>query len=663
MSVIEFEEKRRFPYAGGQSFGNTGAYEQIDGILTFAVDPESPVNADIADLKLAPRDTEGRVRFTADFSVVRPIEPGNTPRTVLLELPNRGRRRIIDTFNLTGAAESTSPPPGDGFLFNRGYIVASIGWQWDVYRGDVLMGLQPPVADVSGEPNPGKTVVEIRPNQRRTTWLLADRIHIPLRAADLHEAGAVLYVRDSEDGETSIVPRGAWRFAKETDSGVEPSDEHIYLEGGFEPGKYYQVVYTTKDCPIAGAGLLAFRDAAAFLRYDAEQQLPGTGEVSSVIGYGVSQTGRMIRHFLHLGLNTDAHGRKAFDGLLPHVAGARMGSFNHRYAQPSNQSYPNWGHMFPFADRELEDPLTHRSDGLLTRLRESGHTPKIFYTNSSAEYWRGDCSLLSTDPLGKTDLAAQDETRIYHFTGTQHGPGGLPQTTEGAAENAKGARPFNVVDYSPLLRAALVNLVDWVDGKAEPPPNSHPRISDGTAVDRAETLRTFDLLPDQVTPDPEKLWVIRTIDLGPRAEDFVGVYPPKEGDAYACKVSSVDEDGNELAGIRLPEIVHPVATHTGWNTRSPETGAPDQVIPMQGFSRWFAATEDQRRSTGDPRPSIAERYADRGEYERLVRDAARQLVQYRYVLEEDLELVVGNALARYDYALEQAQAPAPAASV
>lgn len=655
MGVIKFDQTRRFPYADGVSFGQTGSYEQIDGVLTFAVNPNADVNRGIVDLKLADRDSDGRVRFNADLSVVRPVDPELGSRTLLIELPNRGRRRVIDTFNFTGAEPSVSPPPGDGFLFERGISVASIGWQWDVYRDDVLMGLQAPMADISREDDPGQTVVEIRPYLPASTWLLADRIHQPLKAADLDDPNARLFVRDFEDGDSQEVARDRWRFARETSSGIEPSNEHIYLEGGFEPGRYYQVVYSTNDAPVVGSGLIAFRDVATFLRHDSESLLPGMGTIDHVIGHGVSQTGRMIRHFIHLGLNVDELRRKAYDGLLPHVGGARMGSFNSRYAQPSNQSYPNWGQMFPFADVEVDDPLTGKRDGLLTRLHEQNAVPKIVSTNSSAEYWRGDGSLMSTDPLGITDLEQDPNARSYHFAGAQHGPGSLPQTREGAPEGARGAHAYNVVDYSPLLRAALVNLLEWVKNGKEPPPSKHPSIADETAVNQTEVLDTFKRLPDQAIPDSSKLWVIRTIELGPRADEGVGVYPPIEGNAYTCLVSSVDADGNELAGIRLPDISVPVATHAGWNTRAPETGSPDHQIPMQGFTRWFPATEEERLASGDPRSSIEERYLDRDKYEQLVRDEAQKLVDAGYVCVQDLELVVANAVERYDYALNQAR--------
>lgn len=651
MAVINFDLSRRFAYAGGKPFGKTGPYEQIDGVFTFAVSPEAEVNRLIVDLARAPRDEDGRVQFTADFSVVRPVEPDRGSHRLLIELPNRGRRRVIDTLNLSGAEPAASPAPGDGFLFERGLTVASIGWQWDVYRDDVLMGLGPAIADLSDAADPGRNVVEIRPNQRQSTWLLADRVHRPLRAADFDEPDAALYVKEFEDGQETLVSRSQWRFAKETAGGIVPSDEHIYLDGGFEPGKYYQVVYRSKDAPVVGCGLLALRDATSFLKFDSEALLPGLGKLEHAIGQGSSQTGRMLRHFLYLGLNVDEQGRKVFDGLMPHVAGGRMGAFNHRYAQPSNQSYPSFGHLFPFTDNELTDPLTGRSDGLLRRLDEKGATPKIIYTNSSAEYWRGDCSLTHTDPEGNRDLENHPDTRSYHFAGTQHGPGSLPQTRDGGAEGALGRYAYNVVDYSPLFRAALVNLEKWIADGTEPPPSAHARIEDETAVSRESVLDIFDQLAEQVTPTRSKLWRMRTSDLGGRASEGIGEYPPVEGASYACLVPAVDRDGNELSGIRLPDLTRPIATHAGWNLRDPETGSPDDQVPMIGFSRRFAATAAERAAHGDTRLSIDERYKSRDEYAALVKRDAEALARDGYILEQDVDLVTRNAVDRYDAAV------------
>ncbi len=654
MSVVAIDIMRRERYADGVEFGDTGAYERIDASLTFAVDPEHEANESIVDLELAPRDADGRVRFSADLTVLAPVDAARGNRALLLELPNRGRRRVVALFNRSGAAAAGSVdiPPGDGFLFRHGFTVASIGWQWDVPPSDALIGLQAPDTSIDGRPVRGQVVVEMRPNVTETTRLLANRVHRPYPAADTEEAGAMLLVRDYEDGADTTIERSRWRFAREVDGRVEPSDQHVYLESGFVPGRIYNVVYTTEGAPVVGAGLLALRDAAAFLREDAPAN-PCTGGFERTYGYGISQTGRMLRHFMYLGLNVDERGRKVFDGLLPHVAGGRRGEFNHRFAQPSAQSPPGFGHLFPFADAPTTDPFSGERAGLLDRLHEHDAVPKIVYTNTSAEYWRGDGSLLHIDPSGDRDLDPDPSTRIYHFAGTQHAPGSLPQGRESANEGSRGRYGFNTVDYAPLLRAALINLDRWVASGVEPPPDRHPRIDDETAVDRRAVLRTVAALPEQALPDPERLWVVRTVDLGPYAAAGIGRYPVDEGEPYPAYVSAVDADGNEIGGIGMPDITVPVATHLGWNLRDPETGAPEQLISMQGSTRFFAATRKDREATGDARASIEERYSSRHDYVDRVEVATKELVADGYLLEEDVELVVSTAVARFDVALSQ----------
>ncbi|MBT4125579.1 MAG: hypothetical protein HOJ22_01290 [Chloroflexi bacterium] len=651
MSVVDVKITRQFAYANGRSFGDVGEYEQIDAVMTFGIDPNAPQNERIVDLEYAPRDNEGLVRFTADFSIVKPVDPERGSKRLLIELPNRGRRRVVDTFNRTDADPAASAAPGDGFLFERGLTVASIGWQWDVFQDDILMGLEAPIADLSQLSDPGQNVVEIRPNIEAKTWLLADRIHRPMKAADIDQQDAELHVRDYEDGEGTIIPRSEWSFAQETNGDVVPSDEHVYLNSGFLPGKYYQIIYTSKDAPIAGAGLIALRDATSFLKYDAEALIPGLGSLDIAIAYGVSQTGRMLRHFMYDGLNVDEQNRKVFEGLLPHVAGARRGAFNHRYAQPSNQSYPSFGHLAPYTDIESDDPISNQSAGLLSKLVELNAVPKVIYTNSSSEYWRGDCSLMHTNAVGTADVELGSESRMYHFAGTQHGAGILPQAHDAGAEGALALYATNVIDYSPLLRAALVNLENWIADGKEPPANAYARIDHESAASRGDVLKAFESLPDQVTMDPEKLWVMRQTDLGAGADEGVGTYPPEEGENYSCLVSAVDADGNEIAGVRLPDLTRPVATHTGWNPRHPDTGAPDQIVPMQGFTRWFPVSESDRANTNDVRPSINERYENRDQYAQLVKQDTEALAKAGYVLEQDAELVAQNALDRYDAAV------------
>ncbi|MCB1745351.1 MAG: hypothetical protein KDK91_33595 [Gammaproteobacteria bacterium] len=656
MSVIDFEQSSRGPYAGGREFAAIGAYEQIDGRLHFAVDPAHPANRRIVDLALASRDDKGRVRFSADFSIVQPLAPERGRQRLLVELPNRGRRRVVPTLNM---APPTAPVtreahPGDGFLFEHGYTVASIGWQWDVYPAEEMMGLDAPLAMRDGAPLGGQTIVEIRPSRHEHTRLLADRVHRPLPTADVDDPAAVLYVRDYEDGEDEIVPRDRWCFARETDAGLAPSSEHVHLLDGFEPGRIYQLVYHTDRAPVAGTGLLALRDVAAFLRHPSAHN-PTPGDFVAAYAYGVSQTGRMQRHFISLGLNLTESGEAAYDGMLVHIAGARRGAFNHRFAQPSNQTTPIWGHLFPFADLPSTDALTGVTAGLLDTQRELGAMPRIIYTNSAAEYWRGDATLAHVDTAAKEDLPEADNVRSYLFASTQHTPGYLGQPRHSAGIDTISRYPLNLLDYRPLQRASLINLDRWCTQGIEPPPSRHPRLSDGSAVTRDVVLRRFAELPGIQPPEPGRLPFVRTVDMGAPEAEGVGRYPAVEGEFYPALVSAVDPDGNEVAGIRLPDVQVPVASHTGWNPRDPQSGAAEQIVPMNGFSLFFAATRAQRESAGDPRASLEERYVDRADYEGRVRQAAQELARQGHLLDDDVRICVDNALQRYDAACKAGQ--------
>lgn len=553
-------------------------------------------------------------------------------------------------FNRAPAGDPTEAiDPGDGFLMKRGWSVVWAGWQWDVVRTPALMGLEAPQALENGKPIRGWMSIEFQPNEPSNQKLLANRVHRPYTAANLDQPDAALTVRDWPGGERTTIPRERWRFARDEGGQPVPSDSHIWLDGGFEPGKMYEVVYQTNTCPVVGTGLLAARDVPAFLHHaSAEQGNPAAGRIERAYGHGVSQSGRFLRHFLSLGLNLDEAGRQVYDGLIIQVAGARRGQFNHRYAQPSDQSAPSIGHLMPFADDPQIDPVTGESGGLLDRQRALGGVPRVFAVNTAAEYYRGDCSLLHTDVDGERDVALPAETRAYLMASTQHGPGSLPLQTLSPTENSRGVHGFNAVDYSPLMRAALVNMDRWVSEGVEPPPSAIPRIEDGTAVRPDVALNRFRAFPDVTVPDPDRLLMVWRTDLGPDAAKGIVSPPPKLGEQYRNLVSHVDADGNEIAGIRMPDVTVPVATYTGWNPRDPITGGVGQIVSMQGSTLPFPSTRQERDQRGDPRPSIEERYGSREEYSARVREAAEALARQRYILDEDVGLAVELALVRYD---------------
>ncbi len=656
MPVINVDIRRREALAKGERFGDAGVYERIDGVLTFAIYPHNPANREIVDLKHAAVDDAGRVRFEADFTLVSPRNSGSGNGRLIVEVVNRGRRRTVAFFNrgATPAIDSDAIPVGDGFLLRHGYSVLSVGWQWDVYRSDALLGLDAPQIQIDGKPVTGQISVEMRPHIRERTRLLANRAHRPYPVADLADPNAMLLMRDWEDGPDTLIPRSEWQFGRETDDGVAPSDEHIHLASGFEPGKIYNTVYTAAQPVVVGCGMLAIREAATWMRNPSATN-PVSDGFEKIFAHGVSQSGRLLRTMVYCGLNVDEDGRPVFDGLLPHVAGGRRGEFNHRFAQPSCQSAPSFGHRFPFADNELTDPLTEQTDGLLSRLRALDAVPKIIYTNSAAEYWRGDGCLSHVDSTGNFDLTPAAETRHYLFAGAQHLPGSPDQMAGVGPDGSVGRHPYNAVDYIPLLRAALINLDRWATDGVAPPPSQHPRLDDGTAVHPDAYLDTVVTTPQRATPDPSRLWRIREVDLGPDAAQGIAAHPVREGREYPRLVSAADADGNDVAGIRLPDLAVPVGTHTGWNLRHPDTGAPEQLMSMQGSSHWFAATAAQRRTSGDPRPSLEERYESREDYAERVKKSATALANTGYLLEEDIETVVQSCLERYDCALSGGQ--------
>jgi Alpha/beta hydrolase domain len=645
MAVTTLEIKTRSPFAQGTAFGDTGPYEQLDGTVHFAVDPNHPRNAGITDLKLAPRDAQGLVRCSADFRLLMPVNLQYGNRRLLLDIVNRGNPTVLTNFNsAVGRMDA-----GNGFLMCQGYTVLWVGWQDDVPTTPGLIRIQIPESlDAGGQPLSGKIAVTFQPDGRVFSQLLSDRLHRPHPAEDLNDRDATLTVQEHEDAPPQTIPRDQWSFARVEGDRVVPDANHIHLASGFLPGKVYRVVYTTAGAPVIGLGLLAARDMVSFLRYGSAQEgNPCAGQIQYAYSFGRSQSGRFLREFLYAGLNEDEHDRLVYDGMIPLVAGGGRGEFNQRFGQPSNSNKYSVKNLFPFHDTTQTEPESGRTDGLLARLSARGKVPKIFFINTSAEYWNGHAALIHTDLDGKRDLSPSDGVRVYHLTGTQHTPGNLQLTDTGTADDSRGQQKPNSVDYRPLLRAALVNLDRWVTAGETPPPSLHPRLDDGTAVPPAQTAATLQALPG--VQFPAHLRSIVRLDFGPGVyEGQTTLLPPKVGKPYPSLVSAVDEDGNELGGIRLPDITVPLATYTGWNLRLPEIGGPGQTLSLLGSTIPFPATQAERKAAGDPRPSIEERYPSKEDYLVRVKQAAEALVQQGYLLAEDLPTVTEQASQRYD---------------
>lgn len=655
MAIGRIEITSRQPFANGECFGDVGSYEQLDGTVYFAVDPVNPFNETVADLRLAPRSNTGEVHFYSDFRVLKPVNQEKGNGRLFFDILNRGRGPCLRNFNnAPDLAPDVALEAGNGFLMRQGYTVTWCGWQHDAPDVPGVLRLYPPEArNADGTRISGKLVVTFVPNEPMNEVFVSDRNHRPYPSNNLEDWDSYMTVQDHEDGPESVIPREQWRFARMTDGKVVPDASYVYKESGFEPGKVYQLIYSTTGAPVVGTGLLASRELASFLRHGTEDEgNPCAGSLQFAYSFGSSQSGRFLRDLLYYGLNYDEQGRRVFDGLIPHVAGAKHGEFNQRFAQPSSQASRSPNNLFPFSDIEQTDPLTGQTDGVLARSSAQGPLPKIMYTYTSSEYWGGGGAMVHVDVTGSHDLEVPEEVRVYHFGGAQH-PLGTPYLRDSdPANGSKGQQPFNCLDYRPLLRAALVNLDRWVTAGTPAPPSQYPRLDNGTAADPDTVTETLRRIPGVNTPNPYRLF--RRMDFGAEAGVAANV-PAVMGEPFPLLVPSVDEDGNEQAGIRLPLSTVPLATHTGWNLRHSEIGGEGQILSsggatggtLAGSTIPFPATRAERDATGDPRVSIEERYSSSEDYLARIRSAAEELVSTGYVLAEDVELLVSQASDHY----------------
>jgi hypothetical protein len=633
--VVRLRIDRREPVLNGKAFGTAGAYEKLVGQVEFALNPSLAANAGIVDLKLAPRNAAGEVEFTADFYLLKPVDPAQFKGRLLYEVGNRGGKALLATFQkaVRSADPTTEAEFGDGRLMAQGYALLWMGWQWDVPEG--RMRMQMPIATEAGQPIKGRIRGNFILDARSNTAPLADRAHQAYPIADMADPEAFLTVRDRTDGKPQRLGRGQWRFV---------DNNTVALEGGFEPGRIYDVVYTAKDPRVLGTGLAGTRDLISFFKHaTVGNPLPG---VKDAIGWGISQSGRFLRHLLYEGFNEDEQGRRVFDGVIDEVGGAGRGSFNHRFGQASRDAeqffnflYPV--DMFPFTDGDQSDPVTGAKGSLLGRAQARGVEPKMFHVLSNSEYFNRAGSLVHTDVAGQRDIEPPANVRIYTVAAGPHFAGPFPPS-----QAAHLAAPLNPLNRNLIMRALLDAMDRWMDTGTAPPPSQMPRIANKTLTPSANA--GWPTIPGVKFPPP--VLITYRLDFGPRwAQGIVDYEPPLLGKPYAALVPAVDKDGNAIAGIRMPSVQIPIGTYTGWNYRPPAIGAPEQFSGEAGAFFPFAATREARLSTGDSRLSFAERYTSRDEYLARIRQAARQLIQARFLLAADLPEVEDFAKAQFDW--------------
>jgi len=587
--------------------GNSG-YEQITGKLHFEIDPKLPGNAVIADVDLAPVNAAGKVSFVADLRLWKPKDDSRSNGAAWVEIPNRGGKSSLSAA-----------------MMAQGFTMLNVGWEFDV-SADKLRLEVPKARNKDGSPIRGVVSAVFTPDKRADEQTLTDLTDYP--PVDIEGADSRLIVRDrAAFPGGKDVPRKQWSL----------QNGRIRLEGGFEPGKTYEVFYLAEGPPVAGLGYAAIRDAVAWLKHDPASPV----KVKHAYAFGSSQCGRFLRDLVYLGFNTDEQDRMALDGVMSHVAGAGRLVLNQRWSTPRSVA-GYYTASYPFADTAQKDPVSGHAEGILANARVK-HAPKIFYTNMAAEYWGAGrvAALTHTTPDGALDIALPPNVRSYFFASTSHGASGFPPTSQ-----VKGSPLANPVNASPAILALRLALHRWVAEGIAPPPSVHPKLGDKTLVPITEVK--FPKVPGMAAPNAVKA--------GGRVRNPQLAGGAGEGVELPLLVPQCDADGNDLGGIRVPDVAVPLGTGTGWVFRPAEFGSPHEFYLLRGAWVPFAKTKAEREAAHDPRLSLEERHISKDSYLAEVKAAVQKLIEQRFLTDSDLDPQLKQAGERWDWIMRQ---PAP----
>ena len=618
--LLSLDIERIEALADGASFGEVGTYERVIGRAKGEVDPLDPANKGIALIDKAPRNARGKVEYATDIFILRPKDFTHGNRRILYEVNNRGRKMLFG--NIADGPQGVNDPRtiadvGNGFPLRRGYTIVWSGWDPDAPRANMGLGLSAPLATDNGQPIV-KTVRDEFCSSTRGGAL--EVFKLSYEATTLEQPRAQLTVRERADDEPRELPLNQWSFV---------DARSIKLREGTrpKPGYLYEFHYEARNPKVLGLGFAATRDVISWLRYDPAATAATGGKISHALAIGFSQAGRYLRNHISEGFNRDEAGRKVFDGIHSHIAGVGRIFFNTPFGQPARTGTQHEDHgfpenEFPFSTATLADPLTGKKGAL---LRGDGSDPKLIETNTSTEYWQKGASLLHTDPLGKGDVALPENSRVYMIAGTQHG--GRAGATTDPGPNINPRNPHNPM---PAVRALLVALDEWVVSGKEPPASRVPTLAAGTLVEPGKT--GFPAVPGAV--------VVKVTNQVAPPGDWV--HPKPADKAYRTLVCKVDADGNETAGVRLPDIAVPLATYSGWNEYKPPYPA-GELADRDGSCLPFAIDKATRAAAGDPRPSIAERYKSGADYVAKVQAVVSALQKDRLLLAEDAKNYIERA--------------------
>lgn len=632
--------------AGASAAGPT---EVITGRAFGELDPRAPGNAIITDIDHAPLNARGMVEYVAKFTLTKPVDMTRASGVLWYDLVNRGA--------------PVTPNRGASSPLDDGHVRLISGWQGDLVQTDANWAVQVPVArDPDGSSITGPVlsrIADVRPGTAsRPLGVLS--YPNPYDAASLDPARHHLLAlssetRSGEVGPTTEVPPSDWAFAdcSTTPFPGVPNPRMLCVKGGFDPAKLYQLTYEAENPKVLGIGLAAMRDVASFFRYERNDAAgtpnPVAGRITHAIAQGISQSGNALKTFLLLGFNQDEAGRVVFDGANPHIGG-RLTAVNVRFGVPSGSGtlYEPGGEGVLWWTHYTDTARRRPEAGLLDRCAATRTCPKIFETFGATEFNARLMTVALTGTDEKADLPLPDNVRRYYFPGTTHN--GDP---EGGFRRAPASAPGCVLARNPnpeteTMNALQAALVEWVVGETEPPPSAYPRLADGDLVPNTQEAMGFPSIPG--TPSPTGLAVgLVDYDFGPglRADDFSGVItrqPPGIRRIIPPLMPKVGPDGNETSGVA--SVLHQAAlgTYTGWNVVASGffKGQPCGGGLVGGYVP-FARTRAERTGSGDPRPSLEERYGTKEEYLCVVRAAVARNAKTRFLRAVDGGRLVAEA--------------------
>ena len=613
--ITGFEITSRAPFVGGATFGNVGPSERIDGTATGEVDPAHPGNAGIALLTNAPRNARGHVEYRSDVTILRPADPTEGNGRLLYEVNNRGRMMLFPNLceGVAGNQPKTAADLGNALPLKLGFTLVWSGWDPGAPRANGGLGLDAPIATNNGAPITRRIREEFVSGTRLG---VLNTFRLSYETATLDTATAQLTMRPTQTAARRPV---AFAFTDQRTVRLLP-------EGTLpEIGAIYELTYNATNPRVLGLGFAATRDLVSHLRRDGEALLGR--RITHTLAFGISQAGRYLRDHIALGFNKDEDGARVFDGVFTHVAGIGRLFFNTPFAQPARTRTWHEDHdfpevAFPFSTAKFTDPI---GGGTASLLRGDGSDPLLIETNTATEYWQKGASLLHTDPDGKTDAVLPETVRGYFLTGTNHtGRAGAPR------DDGPCTLPRNWHDPMPAVRALLVALDDWATTGRAPPPSRLPRIDDSTLAPAQAVA--FPRAPGFAAPGPAN-------DVAP-LPDWINPSAPDR--TWRALVPQVGPDGNEFAGLKLPDIAVPRGTHTGWNRYKPPYPA-GELADRDGTFLGFAETGADRQASNDSRPSIAERYPTHAAYAIAVEAVVDTLRADRLLLAEDAAAYVARA--------------------